>query len=151
MDRGMTRQQTFKRRVRSRMAATGESYAAARRQVLARANHVRILPPIDERHRRLLEWRRDRVRRTTGLSMEDWISTLDRAGGRAMAHRDLWRWLGGPGRLPEPATRAAVVVTYEQHIGRRQPGQSCDGDYPASLNRTLPGTPDEVLRRWLDR
>src|SRR5262249_5113877 len=36
MDRGMTTQQTFKRRVRGRMAKTGESYTTARRQLLAR-------------------------------------------------------------------------------------------------------------------
>ncbi len=33
----MTQQKTFKRRVRARMAKTGESYTAARRQLLADA------------------------------------------------------------------------------------------------------------------
>jgi hypothetical protein len=35
----MTSQRTFKRRVRSRMAKTGESYTAARRMLIARGDH----------------------------------------------------------------------------------------------------------------
>jgi hypothetical protein len=150
MDSEMTRHQTFKRRVRARMARTGESYTTARRQLLAPASHPFDGPPADEGLRQLLDRRRAWVQRVTGRAMDDWISILDRAGARAMGYWDLWRWLADSGHLAESGLRAAVVLTYEQHIGRRQVGQSCDGDYPVHVSRTLRGTMDDVLRRWLE-
>jgi len=46
--------------------------------------------------------------------------------------------------------REAIVITYEQQIGRREVGQSCYGDYPANVSKVLKGTMDDVLRRWLE-
>src|SRR2546427_12399558 len=47
--------------------------------------------------------------------------------------------------------REVITVSYEQHIGRREPGQSCEGDFPAAASRVLIGTLDEALERWLRR
>lgn len=41
-----------------------------------------------------------------------------------------------------------VTVAYEQIIGRRVVGQSCEGDFAASASRTVPGDPDSVRDRW---
>lgn len=44
----------------------------------------------------------------------------------------------------------SITVAYEQHIGRRTPGQSGDGDFQVSVSRTLDGTVDEVMQKWVD-
>jgi hypothetical protein len=42
-------------------------------------------------------------------------------------------------------------VEYEREIGRRQTGQSASGEYRTTVSRTLPGTMDEALDRWIAR
>ena len=44
-----------------------------------------------------------------------------------------------------------VTVEYEKHIGRRETGQTQSGEYEGTATRTLPGTMDEVLDRWIAR
>lgn len=161
----MTRQQTFKRRVRGRMAKTGESYTTARRQLLARTGGLfeelsadeplqREAPApassADARRQQLLDKRRAWVRETTGRAMDAWIAILDQAEARGLPYNDIWRWLADAGHLAEGGLREAIVITYEQQIGRREIGQSCYGDYPANVNKALKGTMDDVLQRWLD-
>lgn len=86
MDQEMTRQQTFKRRVRGRMAKTGESYTTARRQLLARAGDLfaetsaERPSAADAARRRLLERRRRWVEEASGRAMEEWIALHDGTG-----------------------------------------------------------------------
>jgi hypothetical protein len=42
-----------------------------------------------------------------------------------------------------------VTVEYEKHIGRRETGQRQSGEYTTTVSRSLPGTMDEALDRWL--
>lgn len=104
MDREMTRQQTVKRRVRGRMARTGESYTTARRQLLARTGDLfeelsadeplqrEARPPsssADARRQQLLDRRRAWVQEATGRAMDAWIAMLDQAGARELPHNDI--------------------------------------------------------------
>jgi hypothetical protein len=41
-----------------------------------------------------------------------------------------------------------IAVAYEQHIGRRVPGQSGDGSSSVSASRAIPGPLDDALDRW---
>jgi len=41
-----------------------------------------------------------------------------------------------------------VTVAFEQHIGRRAPGQRGDGSFSISANKTRPGSLDDALARW---
>ena len=119
----MTRQQTFKRRVRGRMAKTGESYTTARRQLLARTGGLfeelsadeplqREAPApassADARRQQLLDRRRAWVRETAGRAMDAWIAILDQAGARELLHNDIWRWLADPGHVAEGSLREGV-------------------------------------------
>lgn len=160
----MTKQRTFKRRVRGRMAKTGESYSTARRRLLSKASspfrtRLASQPALDEvvaldsvtsnSRRRLLDWRRTWVRRSTGIPIDAWIGILDEAGARGLRHREIWHWLGASGQVSDGAVREGIVIIYEQHIGRRVIGQSCDGDYPAQVTKRLKGTMDQLLDQWL--
>ncbi len=153
----MTRQQTFKRRVRARMRKTGESYTAARRQLLAQSHPdgAAAPPPVGdprEAHRsRLLATRRRWIEQTTGTLLDDWFTLLDRAGARTMSHHEIWKWLADAGHLSDGMVREGITIAYEQRIGRREPGQSCDGDFPAAATRVLTCTLDEALEHWLRR
>ena len=164
----MTRQQTFKRRVRARMSKTGERYTAARRQVLGRqpsspsatvdssmandgATSALTSPPDPAARRRaaLLNTRRRSIEQSTGTALDDWIALLDRAGARSMSHRQIWKWLADMGQVADGMLREQITIAYEQHIGRRELGQSCTGDFPAAANRALSTTLDEALEAWL--
>src|SRR5581483_1557380 len=86
----MTTQRTFKRRVRSRMAKTGESYAAARR---------RMLPPDVSLAAPVPPWKpsvsNDALIRRTGRPWEEWFAMLDAWDGRSHTHREIVDWLHG--------------------------------------------------------
>lgn len=86
----------------------------------------------------------------TGKASDAWFAILEERGARALPHADIARLLhddyGVPGWWSQ-----MVTVDYERSIGRRETGQRCDGDFTTSASRTLPGTLDEVLDRWLAR
>src|SRR3712207_4084123 len=42
----------------------------------------------------------------------------------------------------------AVTVAYEQHIGRRIPGQRPDGTFQTSVSRSTPLGMQELMDRW---
>lgn len=42
-----------------------------------------------------------------------------------------------------------VTVAYEQHAGRRVPGQRNDGTFDVSVSKTLDGSMDDVFASWL--
>lgn len=44
-----------------------------------------------------------------------------------------------------------VTVAYEQHIGRRQPGQTSAGDYSVTVSKTLEGDMTDVVARVVER
>ena len=80
----MTTQKTFKRRVRDRMAKTGESYTAARRQLIAAGDQPDPGTPTYETvvsDEKMLE--------ATGRRHEEWFAILDAWGGTERTpHRD---------------------------------------------------------------
>jgi hypothetical protein len=80
----MTRDRSFKRRVRERMSKTGESYAAARSQVSEKRERVAAARtrlstaedlPSD-----------DKVETATGKRWDAWFAILDRWGARERTH-----------------------------------------------------------------
>jgi hypothetical protein len=90
------------------------------------------------------------VLKVTGKSLGEWFEILDERGARALSHKEIARLLhedhGVPGWWCQ-----SVTVEYEKHIGRRETGQRQSGQYTTTASRTLPGTMDEALDRWLAR
>ncbi len=88
------------------------------------------------------------VIKATGKAWTDWYAILDEREARALPHKEIARLLredyGVSGWWSQ-----SVTVEYEKHIGRREPGQRQSGEYTTAVSRTLPGTIDEVLDRWL--
>jgi uncharacterized protein YndB with AHSA1/START domain len=104
----MTKQRTFKRRVRTRMTKTGETYSAARRRLIA--------SPVESAA----------TEAATGRTNERWFTLLDEWGAAERSHAEIARWLGGqPGVSSWWAQM--LTVAYEQARGRRLPHERPDG------------------------
>lgn len=87
------------------------------------------------------------IERATGIAWADWLAYFDSLGGAERSHRELVAAATHHGA--PPWWGQMVTVAYEQHIGRRAAGQVGDGTFNVSVTRTVAGTMDETLARWL--
>ncbi len=152
----MTKQETFKRRVRARMATTGERYAAARRALLAAADgraDNRSGGRSDDGGKPARVWvslpetSEESVIAATGRGWNEWCDVIE-AGldpvpdhAAIAAHLERIDDIGG-------WWAQTITVGYERIIGRRQPNQQNDGTFTVNRSRTVP-VDDEALRRAL--
>ena len=104
----MTKQKTFKHRVRSRMEKTGESYTAARRMLIAGPEESAA------------------TEQATGRSNEQWFALLDEWGAAERTHAEIARWLADQEGVSNWWSQM-VTVAYEQVRGRRLPHERPDG------------------------
>jgi hypothetical protein len=126
----MTRHQSFKRLVRTRMAKTGESYTAARATLLAAREP-------DAGPRPALATSDEMIRQRTGRGWEEWFDLLDEAGLAERPHRDIARWVAElQGVVPLAWAAQAVTVSYERARGGRAVGQRPDG-FAITASRTV--------------
>jgi hypothetical protein len=133
----MTRQKTFKRRVRERMAKTGESYTAARRMLIANGDRpepaaAEFKPPVAD----------ERIVEATGRGWQAWFEILDGWNATSRTHTEIARWLMEEHDVPGWYSQS-LTVGYEQARGLRAPGQRKDG-FAAGASRTV-GVPVERL------
>ena len=88
-----------------------------------------------------------RIENATAVPLAAWVQRIDEAGGRDLDHAAIARMLPQRWGISEWWAQG-VTVAYEQVIGRRVVGQSCEGDFAASASRTVPGGMDSVRSRW---
>jgi len=126
----MTRHESFKKRVRQRMARSGERYTTARQVLLGRNSDGRrewAAPP---------ETSEDAVRAATGRGWDDWCDLID------SWPRDGWDHPAVAARLQaehgvDGWWAQAVTVGYERITGLRLPHQRADGTFTAGKSRTV--------------
>lgn len=130
----MTKQKSFKGRVRGRMAKTGESYTAARRQLIRSSEQTVADAAVDSR---------------TGRTREAWFALLDAWDAHAHKHSTIATWLvethGVDGWWAQN-----ITVAYEQARGLRVPGQRSDGTFSASVSKTIGVAAERVREAFLD-
>lgn len=159
----MPTQKVFKQRIRTRMTKTGESYTAARRQLLAKAGEpdtdpetVQTATPSEAAEAAQLMTSDEAMRRATGKGHEEWFAILDAWGGTERKHPEIARWLSEMHGVPGWWTQN-ITVNYERARGMRGPGQMSDG-FSISVTRTIVAEPEQLLaaftsapirRRWL--
>jgi uncharacterized protein YndB with AHSA1/START domain len=134
----MPMQKDLKRIVRSRMQKTGESYTAARRQILdKKPTLVAVPPPQPPPDYSALAGMSDAViANKTGHTWAEWVEILDAFGAREKPHRDVAEHvysLGVPGWWSQ-----SVTVGYERIRGLRAIGQRRSGSWEASKSKTVP-------------
>jgi uncharacterized protein YndB with AHSA1/START domain len=147
----MTRQRTFKRRVRDRMAKTGESYTAARRMLIAQGDRpdtasAEFEPPVSE----------ESVLAATGRGWQAWFEELDAWGAASHTHTEIARWLREEQDVAGWYSQS-ITLGYERARGLRAPGQRPDGfavgaskTVAVPVGRLFEAFDDEALReRWL--
>ena len=83
----------------------------------------------------------------TGKSWDQWLEVFERIGASKLSHKEIAQTLHDLGEAGDWWAQM-VTVAYEQHIGRRIPGQDCDGNFAVSVGKTLDGSMEEVLARW---
>lgn len=89
------------------------------------------------------------IERGTGKPWEHWREYLDDIGASEMSHKEIARQLHGRGGV-DGWWSQMLTVAYEQHIGRRVPGQGCDGEFSVSVTKTISGDIDGALSWWLE-
>lgn len=83
------------------------------------------------------------LRRATGKTSAEWHAILDAAGASEWDHARIARWVATSPNVSDWWAQG-VTMSYEQHIGRRVPGQRSDGTFETSVSMSFPGD-DNVL------
>ena len=92
--------------------------------------------------------RTEAIEEGTGRSWADWLAFFDRIGAPELDHAAIAREVEAEGHATGWWGQA-VVIHYEQLMGRRVEGQTGDGKFAANASRTVPGDLDAGLERWL--
>lgn len=136
----MTTQESFKKRIRTRMAKTGEKYSAARRTLLATASAAGPTrtdwaspPPHSDQA----------IQTGTGRTWNQWVAAIDTGPGREASHAEIAAWVEADSDVG-PWWAQGVTVGYERITGKRLPGQMPDGTFTLARSRTLAVTPDAL-------
>ncbi len=152
----MTKQKSFKRRVRARMDKTSESYTAARRQLLAKSTPEPDAPaapaghpvPVDAPGARR-PYSDEVIRANTGHSWDEWFVLLDEWGAAERPHTEIARWVhqehGVDGWWAQ-----GVTVAYEQARGLRAPGQRRGGHFEVSASKTVAVPVERLYEAFAD-
>lgn len=142
----MTTQQTFKRRVRERMARTGERYAQARRVLLDQQDR---LPEVGGRRWAAEpEMSDDAVSAATDHSWGEWCDRIEAWDGHHDGHSAVVEHLVKTYAMTGWWAQA-ITGGWERITGRRLPYQQHDGLFASSRTRTLAIDADE-LRAMLE-
>lgn len=153
----MPTQKRFKRRVRARMAKTGEAYTAARHQLLRKAEPLEPDPDpatvtpetgLTGMPAEAFLVADEAVIRATGKSHAEWFAILDEWGGTGHTHTEIARWLGETHSAPGWWIQN-ITVAYERARGMRKPGQMADG-FTVSVSRTVDTDEASALRAFTD-
>ena len=136
----MTTQKLFKRRVRERMAKTGERYTAAQRHVAVQRDRHKA-PPADLSS--ATELASDaKIREVTGRSWGAWLSLLDRWGARQRKRGETVDFLIAQHAVPHWWAQT-IAAGYERTRGMRLKHQQPDG-FTIYASRTV-GVPMAAL------
>lgn len=137
----MTRNESFKRRIRARMARTGEKYGAARRALIERAAARGEGGWVSEPEHT------DAVIRTnTGRGWDEWVALIEAWPGHADGHAAVASWVQSEHDIGGWWAQS-VTVGWERITGRRLPHQMADGSFTAGRSATV--TTDHVALRDL--
>ncbi|MBA2632287.1 MAG: DUF4287 domain-containing protein [Chloroflexi bacterium] len=144
----MTTQKTFKQRVRARSAKTGESYTAARAQLLRRADAPSgaTEPTVDAIE--LTGVSEEAMRGATGRTIGEWLEILDAWGAREQKHTQIARWLVSEHGIPGWWAQN-VTVGYERARGMRVRHQE-PGGFSVSVSRTISASGDRISDAFTD-
>ncbi len=149
----MTLQKKLKKTIRARSEKTGESYTAARRQVLlaltkdAEPPRPSTPPPPPTPAKKATtrgQVTDDAALKKTGHGLDHWFAVLEAFGtadkGHTAAASHLAKDHGIPGWYAQ-----GITVAYERAHGLRELNQSCTGTFQVNVSKTVPASVAEVV------
>jgi hypothetical protein len=77
--------------------------------------------------------------------VEEFLASID---AKDKSHKEIAQALQDAGLAKDWWAQSATVA-FEQLIGRRVPGQDCDGRFQTSTSKTVAGTMDEARDKWV--
>lgn len=154
----MTSQRDFKRIVRDRMEKTGESYTAARANVLKRpvtvttTRHAKPEPAPPPRlapaqYATIAGMSDEALKAKTGCTWDKWVKSLDYVKAYNWPHKAIAEYLSETYKVPGWWTQT-ITVGYERIKGLRDIGQRRGGMYEASRSRTFPVSLTKLFSAW---
>lgn len=146
----MTRQESFKRRVRGRMAKTGERYGATRRALIEQSSDLHAVATGTGRNWAAQPEQSDEViRRATGRGWDEWCDVIDAWPGKDDGHSAIAAYVQEQHAIPGWWAQA-VTVGFERITGRRLPHQRADGTFTAGRSATVTVEPGMLRELLLD-
>ncbi|WP_220224447.1 DUF4287 domain-containing protein [Microbacterium sp. JB110] len=125
----MTTQESFKKRIRARMAKTGERYSAARRALIEQTQGPAAWVSQPEASE-------EAIRKSTGHGWDEWVALVDAGPGRDAGHTAIATWVRDEHGVGSWWAQS-VTVGYERITGIRLPGEMTDGTFTVSRTRVL--------------
>jgi hypothetical protein len=137
-----------KRIIRTRMKKTGESYTAARAQLLSKPNAEK--PSVGTMDYAALAGMSDeKIAEKTGLRWREWVRVLDADDAAAMPHGKIAKLVHGKHQVGDWWAQS-VTVGYERIKGLRARGQRRDGAYEITRTRTYDVPVRVLFQAWAD-
>lgn len=138
----MTQANKLKRAARARAKKTGESYATARRQVVASLDKAREKATKEAAAKARQAKAKGIVTEArciekTGHGFDHWFAVLDRFGAVKKGHTAAAKHLRDEHGVSAWYCQA-ITVSYERARGVRELNQVCTGNYQVSVSRVLP-------------
>ncbi|HJN46753.1 MAG: hypothetical protein CL477_19120 [Acidobacteria bacterium] len=153
----MPESKDLERLVRARMTKTGESYTAARAQLLDKHSRETVPSTPKARYAQVAGMSDAAVQNKTGRTWVQWVGVLDAGEAHAMSHRDIARYVHEQHQVSLWWAQT-VTIGYERIRGLREKGQRRGGGYDVNKSRTVPVplhrlyqafSTARVRRRWL--
>ena len=148
----MPLQKDFKRLVRSRMLKTGESYTAARANLMRKRpprSAAPVLPPATPDYAKLAGMSDAAIEAKTGRSWAGWVAALDGVGAHAWPHARIARCVHEQFQIGAWWGQS-VTVGYERIKGLRAIGQRRDGSYEVNKSKTFAVPVTTLFDAWAD-
>ena len=92
------------------------------------------------------------IEKTTGKPWKEWVAYLENINANELPHKEIAQHVHQQlqGIVENAGWWAqGITVAYEQHTGRRLPGQRSDGTFEVAASKTVNATMDETIDKWL--
>lgn len=89
------------------------------------------------------------VKAKSGKAWAEWFKILDKAGAKKWQHKESARFLYEKKKV-SPWWSQMISIGYERERGIRQKFQKCDGEFSASVSRTLNVPLSRLYEAWAD-
>ncbi len=83
----------------------------------------------------------------TGKTWKEWLALLNGMNAQDLSHKQIAAALESKFAVPGWWAQN-ITVRFEQEVGRRVPGQSCEGKYQVSVSSTFNGEAETIFNRW---